>query len=111
MDSVTLFVQDRAGRPLAKKALRVQLQLTGWRRLPDGSSLPCHDSLQRQAHTDAQGKAQLTLGFAFEGTWRATLTSGEAQMLALSQSEDTLTVFEPPDRFLADGTPLWEPTR
>ena len=110
MDSVTLFVQDRAGRPLANKALRVRLQLSGWRRLPDGSSLPCHDCLQQLVRTDAQGKAPLALGFAFEGTWRVTLTSGEAQMLALSQSEDTLTVFEPPDRFLADGTPLWGAT-
>ena len=79
--------------------------------MPDGCRLLCFDRLQRRTVTDSQGRASVPLGFSFEGSWKATLATLDRETLALSQSEGTLTVFEPPDRFLADSTPLWGPTR
>ncbi|WP_309714481.1 hypothetical protein, partial [Armatimonas sp.] len=110
MDAVTLTVRDRAGRPLRDCPLRVTLQLSGWRCHFDGSQVPCYERIQRCVRTNARGEARVELGFAFEGSWKARLASGDAELLALTQSEDTLTVFEPPDRTLSDGTPLWGPT-
>lgn len=111
MDAVTVAVQDRRGRPLAHRALRVRLQLSGWRQLPDGSTLPCFDRLERRGVSNAQGRLRVALGFEFEGDWRASLTPAEPELLAVRQSDATLTVFEPADQQLAEGTPLWGPTR
>lgn len=111
MDTLTLFLEDRHGRRVGGRAVRVRLQLSGWRLLPDGSRQLCLDRLERRIVTDSQGRARVGLGFAFEGDWRASLSAGEPELLALRQDEKTLTVFEPPDRLLPDGTPLWEPTR
>ena len=111
MDAITFTVRDRAGRPQSQCALRVTLQLSGERVLPDGGRVPCFDRLQRHIVTDSQGQASVLLGFAFEGNGKAQLAALDRETLALSQSGDTLTVFEPPDRILPDGTPLWGPTR
>jgi len=111
MDAVTFTVRDRAGRPQSRCTLRVTLQLSGERILPDGCRVPCFDRLQRHVVTDHQGQASVPLGFSFEGGWKAQLAALDRETLALTQSGDTLTVFEPPDRMLSDSTPLWGPTR
>lgn len=111
MDTVVFTVRDRLASPQSRCAVQVSLQLSGWRRYPDGVLVPCHDLLRRRVVTDETGQARLALGFSFEGRWKAKLTTLDREVLALAQSDDTLTVFERPDRFLADGTPLWAPTR
>ncbi len=91
--------------------MQVQLQLSGWRRYSDGVLVPCFDKIQQRVRTNDAGLAKVTLDFDFKGNWKAKLSTLSREVLALAQSDDTLTVFESPDTFLTEGTPLWAPTR